>query len=131
MFALLRLGRLHRAAPVLEKSAGTVGLCFQGQPPAIVAQAGLLLNEGCFAQAFAARELCNLRVLQTHFPGPATAGRATLTFKKNRNVERVIQPARCAKPTCSRSRFRSGTPGRDLAMNIFWPRRRNAVICRP
>jgi hypothetical protein len=84
--ALLRLDRLDGAIAALKKNAGAVRLFQQREAATIPTQAGELLDEIVLAHAFERGEPGDFSSRQTHLSRPATAGRATLTFEKNRHT---------------------------------------------
>jgi hypothetical protein len=51
-----------------------------------------LLDEIGFAHALERGEPRDFLARQTHLPRPATTGRATLTFIKNRHAGRLVEP---------------------------------------
>ena len=85
-FALLRLDGLHGAALAFQKNTRAVRLLLERQSAAIPAEAGELLDEIFITQLLERREPRDFLVGQPHLPRPATAGRATLTFEKNRHA---------------------------------------------
>jgi len=78
---------LHAAFALRQKDAGAVRLILQSQTLAIVPQTRELLDEIEFGQTQMGRQPGDLRVRQSHLPGPATAGSASLTFQESRHHE--------------------------------------------
>ena len=90
--ALLRLDGLHGAIIAFQKNAAAIRLFLQGQSAAIPSQPRELLDEIGLAHTLERSEPGDLHVRQTHLSRPAAAGRATLTFIKNRHTRRLTEP---------------------------------------
>jgi len=88
ILALPGLDRLHRAIISVQKNAFVIGFFLQRQPLAILPQPSETLDEFVFAEALEGGQPRDFRVGQTHLSRPAAAGRATLTFQKNRHARR-------------------------------------------
>ncbi len=87
--ALLWFDRLDGAVVALQKNAATIRFFLQGQSAAIPAQPRELLDEIRFSDALKDGEPGDLFILQFNLPRPAAAGRAALTFIKNRHARRL------------------------------------------
>ncbi len=87
--ALLRLDGLHGAIVAVQKNAAAVRLFLQRETAAIPTQPRKLLDELGFVQTLERGEPRDFRLRQTHLARPAAAGRAALTFIKNRHARRL------------------------------------------
>jgi len=83
--ALLRFDGLHGAVAVFEKNAFAIRFFREGEAAPVLRQSGKLLDEIEFAQAAKFRQARDFHLRQAHLSGPATAGRAPLTFEENRH----------------------------------------------
>jgi hypothetical protein len=88
---LLRLHRLDGAILTFEENAFSVRFFQQRQTAPVRAQPRELFDEITLVHAFERRQPHDFRIIQTHLPRPAAAGRAALTFQKNGHQGMVNQ----------------------------------------
>jgi hypothetical protein len=84
--ALLRLHGLHGAIAIFEKNTTAIRLFLQHQPRPVMTQAREALDEFILAQVLGCGEPGDFFIRQAHLSRPATAGGATLIFKKDRHA---------------------------------------------